>query len=803
LSSNKQYKPCFHCGEDCLEEINHDNHVFCCNGCQTVYDILKDNQLSHYYSIEATPGISPPETQKKQYAYLDNVGVMDKLFEYKDEESAIITFYLPQIHCSSCIWLLENLYRMNDHIHSSRVNFMRKEVRIRFDYSGLSLSQLAGLLASIGYAPEINLSNLDGGKKKKIDRSLVIAIGVTGFCFGNIMLLSLPEYLGLDFVAESHFAAFFGYVNILLSIPVMLFGARGYLESAFHGLKKKYINIDVPVSLGILVLFGKSVYDIISHTGAGYLDSLAGLVFFLLLGKVFQQKTYNTLSFERDYKSYFPIAVTRMDENGEEQSVPVSALDVGDKIMIRNNELIPVDATLIKGNANIDNSFITGEHTPVVKEQGEKIYAGGRQIGPAIQLLVVKRLSQSYLARLWNDDAFTQQDEDRFKQITDVISKYFILTILLIAFGTGFYWYDRDVQIAIQSLTAVLIISCPCALALSAPFTLGNVLRIFGKNKFFVKNAAVVEKMAGVKTIVFDKTGTITHSGHFNIRFEGKEPDNIQMQMIHSLLKQSFHPLSRIVAQWIGNMEILSVSKFEEIPGKGISGMVNGKQIKIGSFDFAGGEQTKSPYKALNSEVHISIDGEYFGCYIIENQYRKGLKPLIDKLKKHYRLMVVTGDNDSEKKRLVYYFGENTSLYFNQSPVDKLELIKELQSEGHNVLMIGDGLNDAGALQQSDVGISIAEDVHAFSPACDAILDANRFLQLPVFLQFSKQSMKVIILSFIVSFLYNITGMYFAVQGLLSPVLSAILMPLSSITIVLLVTLLTNAEALRLKIRNK
>lgn len=789
----KQQKTiCYHCGEDCLEEsIVFDQKQFCCTGCRSVYEILSTNDLCNYYDLESTPGITPPKTAHKKFAYLDNEEIVEKLIDFKDAQRILVTFYLPQIHCSSCIWLLENLYRLNSDVYSSRINFLKKELKISFNYHELSLRQLVELLASLGYEPSINFSDTTKDKKYKIDRSLIYKFGVAGFAFGNIMMLSLPEYFGLDDIKELSFAQFFGYINIFLSLPVLLYSASDYLKSAGVAIKHKTINIDIPITIGIIALFVQSVYEIISKTGAGYLDSLAGLIFFMLLGKIFQQKTYSILSFERDYKSYFPISSIRIETNGEENSVAVSDLKVGDVILVRNNEIIPVDAELLEGDAKIDNSFVTGESFPIEMQIGDKIYAGGKQKGAAIQLRVLKEISNSYLTQLWNDEAFSKQQEERFTGITNTISKYFTLAIIAIALGSLFYWWNINKKIAIHAFTSVLIIACPCALALSAPFTFGNVLRILGKSKFYLKNASIIEQLAKITTIVFDKTGTLTQSNSSVVHYKGKNLSVDEKNLLASVLRQSSHPLSNIIYASLERHEKIPLTHFEEIIGKGLKATANNQQITVGSAKLVGIENGHHQ----NTEVYVKFGSDIKGKFELTPTYRKNLAEVIQQLAKRHQLHLISGDNNSEQEQLAVFFPKNSPFLFSQTPEQKLYYIKKLQQNNEKVAMIGDGLNDAGALKQSDVGISISEDVNTFSPACDAILEAEKFNQLPVFIHYVKTSIRIVIISFIISFLYNIVGLSFAVQGLLSPVLAAILMPLSSITVVIFVTIATNFSA--------
>ncbi len=789
---------CYHCGENCEDElINFDTKQFCCTGCKTVFEILNQNNLCNYYELEKTPGITPPKNVSKKFEYLENEQLIDKLLDFKDEQTSIITLYLPQIHCSSCIWLLENLYKLNIDIKSSRVNFLKKEIKVSFYSQNLSLRQLVELLASIGYEPNINLDLLKSGEKKSIDRSLIYKLGIAGFCFGNIMLISLPEYFGLDSIKESAFSHFFGYVNIVLSLPVIFYSSSGYLKSAYQAIKHRTINIDIPIALGILALFFRSAYEILSHTGSGYLDSLAALIFFMLIGRIFQQKTYDILSFERDYKSYFPIATTIITTDKIEKSIAVSELTIGDTILIRNNEIIPVDALLIFGEANIDNSFVTGEANPVHKKIGDKIYAGGKQLGQAIQLKVIKKLSHSYLTQLWNDETFIKVDEDKFDGIMNKMSKYFTIIILFIALISLAYWWKIDVKTAINSFTAVLIIACPCALALSAPFTFGNVLRILGRNKFYLKNASVIERLAKINTIIFDKTGTITQSSKNNVTYHGEELTAYQKSLIASTLRQSSHPLSKMVFNFINSERILEVESFNEMLGQGLMATISNSKVKLGSEKFV---KNNIDDFSKATRVHLKINESYLGYFQIENSYREGLSSTIIKLKSFFKIKLISGDNDSELENLKSFFGAESEFLFNKTPEEKLAYIKSLQKQGNVTLMIGDGLNDAGALKQSDVGISISEDVNIFSPACDAILDASVFDKLPQFISYCKASIHIIIASFVISFSYNIVGLYFAVTGLLSPVFAAILMPLSSITVVLFVTLTSNLLAQQKKL---
>lgn len=781
---------CFHCGETCKEEIlPFDNHPFCCKGCLTVYQLLSNNNLCGYYDLENTPGIQQRNpVLASAYTYLDDEKIMQQLLTYKDENIAKVIFFIPTMHCSSCIWLLEHLYKLDPSITNARVQFMKKELHISYNPKETSLRKIVTLLSSLGYEPAISLNDLEKRTQKDDHRKLSYQIGVAGFCFGNIMLISFPEYFGLDSFTQGSFSKLFGYINLVLSLPVFFFSAQDYFIAAWKGIRSKFISIDIPLALGIFVMFARSTYEVVSGHGIGWFDTHAGLVFFLLIGKWFQQKTFDTLSFERDYKSYFPIAVTVLRDNIE-TTLPVTSLSIGDRILIRNNELIPADAILLNGDAHIDFSFVTGESDPIRKVLGEIIYAGGRQIGHTIELEVCKKVSQSYLTQLWNNDAFAKDQRSSIESFQQLVSRYFTIALLTTAFVSAGWWLVMDPSLALNAFTAVLIIACPCALALSSPFALGTAMRILGKHQFYIKSPQVVEQLAHMDSVVFDKTGTLTQPSAAAIHFQGKELTSSEKQIIASVVSQSIHPLSQKIKSFLAQRNLLPVSTLKEITGKGLSALVNDQHIIIGSAAMANIVQQANDN--LTTKVYVTIDGKVLGYFQVDHSYRDGLENVIETLRPHYDLYLLSGDNEKEKTTLLPYFKNASHMHFKQSPADKLSFIQQLQSNNKKVIMIGDGLNDAGALKAANMGISITESTSHFSPASDVIMSASMFEKLPAYLAFSKNTLKVIHASFIISLMYNIVGLSFAVQGTLSPLIAAVLMPLSSVTVIAFTTIST------------
>ncbi|MBK9737666.1 MAG: heavy metal translocating P-type ATPase metal-binding domain-containing protein [Saprospiraceae bacterium] len=769
---------CTHCGDSCPEDHPvYDEKDFCCKGCQIVYAVLKDNNLGDYYAFSDKPGISQRSASDKNYLFLDDEDVINNLLQFREEKLCKISFSIPQIHCASCIWLLENLSKLNPGILGSRVNFLSKKTTVSYDPSKITLRQIVEQLAIIGYPPELNLQKLSESKNTFSDRKLYYKLGLAGFSFGNIMLLSFPEYLGF---AQASVKFYIGYINIILALPLLLYSGYDYLRSAYWTIKMKAVNIDIPIAVGMLTLFFRSVYEIISQTGEGYLDSLAGFIFFLLIGKWFQQYTFYSIAFDRNYKSYFPIsALTQTTEGWQSRSL--DKLKVGDLLLIKNEEIIPGDAILIKGSASIDYSFVTGESELTKKPEGAKLFAGGKNIGVNIQIQLTQKVDQSYLTKLWDEDTFSIDKEARTQTLVSKIGKYFTITIMSIALITLIYWLFTDKSVAFNAFTAVLIVACPCALALAIPFSYGNILRLLGKHSFYLKNVQVIDRIQQLDEIIFDKTGTITDHKNISAILIGKAITPRQEYLLKSTVFQSSHPLSKAIFKSLKGDFTSEVSYFCETPGRGIEARVGDTTIRVGSPDFIFDQKGDKQLKG----IFIEMDGIVITHFDIFHQLRQGVENLISKLSKSYKVSILSGDNDKEKERLQTFFPVGATMIFDQKPIDKLNYIKTRQHLGYKVAMIGDGINDAGALMQSDIGIVISEDSNNFTPACDAILGAEAFGSLLNYLTFLKQARWIIIGAFVIAFLYNVVGLYFAVRGELLPVVAAIIMPVSSISVLI------------------
>lgn len=750
--------------------------TFCCTGCASVHALLASHALTGFYACAPDAGRSQKAMaarSRDRFAILDDPAVAERVIDSHDGTFTHATFAVPSLHCASCLWLLEQLWRFDEGIGRSEADLLRRTVRVAFRPERITLRAVAERLASLGYEPVLD-GERAAGRMPSQRRTLYLKLGLAGFAFGNMMLFSIPRYAN-GVPLEPAFQRLFDSLNVLLAIPVLLFSASDFFTSAWRALRLRAVTLDVPVALGLTVLFTRSVVDIVSGTGEGYLDSFAGLVFFLLIGRLFQQMTFDRIAFDRTVRSFLPLSVRVRDVSGLttrrlEDVVP------GDVLFVRPGEIVPADATLIDASGRLDYAFVTGEAVPVAVAAGAFISAGGRVADHAMHVKVLRPVSHSRLAELWQHPVFAQRRQHWLTTVAARFGHWFTITALaLAAVGVIAWWPDG--RMAAQVATAVLIIACPCALTLAAPITLGTALGRLGLAGCYLKAGAVALDLSRIDTIAFDKTGTLTTAGTRK-DIERRGLTDAEWARVQRLAAESVHPISRTLVP----REPLHgrVADVHVAPGQGIRGRVDGHDVVIGSAAYVAAESGVA-IDGVAGRTYAAVDGRPASLRMTTTP-RPGMHAAVDELARTYETWLLSGDAGTEAETWRGVFQDR--MHFRLTPEAKLALVRQRQDAGGRVLMVGDGLNDAGALAAADVGMAVSDDTACLVPACDVVVRGDRLTELPVFLRYARRARQVILLCFAVSVVYNVIGISLALAGHLTPLVAAILMPVSSLTIV-------------------
>ena len=783
---------CRHCGDECgAGSVVCASGAFCCRGCESVFSILTSYGLDTFYSLDPLPGVSQKDAAQRdsaRFAALDDPAVASRLITFDDGRVARMTLSIPAIHCASCVWLLEQLWRFEPGVVRTEVDLLRRAVRVDFASGKTTPRRIAEAIASLGYEPAITPEEGRLTQPPAV-RRLYLQLGVAGFAFGNIMLFSIPRYVN-GAPLDGGFQRLFDVLNVLFAIPVLLFSASDYFRTAWRAVRTGVMALEIPVALGLAVLFGRSVVDIATSRSEGFMDSFAGLVFFLLIGRLFQQKVFDRIAFDRTFRSFLPLSV-QAERAGGPTSVPIEQLRSGDRIRVRPQEIVPADSTVLDQAGIVDYAFITGEQTPVAVEAGALVRAGGRILGRAVRLQVRREVSNSQLAGLWTNQVFRKPKVHWLSDVTARFGAWFTVGAIGLAAAGALAWWPDAAQSA-SVATAVLIIACPCALTLSAPVTLGTAMGLLGIRGLYLKNPAVVLDLSRIDTVAFDKTGTLTTAD----AQDSVVPHGLStaaLRLVQRLAAESVHPTSRAIAAGIQSFvgstatpqhestsTLPAINSLWEDVGCGITGIVAGQRVAIGTASFVAAQSGRGVLGP--ADVTFVAAGGEWGWIRMSPAARAGVERAAEALSAAHELSLISGDHDGERSRWQRLFGRR--MHFRLTPDDKLAFVRTAQARGRHVLMVGDGLNDAGALAAADVGMAVSDLTACMTPACDAVISGQRLADLPTFLAYARRAQQVVIACFTVSIIYNVVGLTMALAGGLTPLAAAILMPVSSLTVV-------------------
>ncbi|RMG39324.1 MAG: heavy metal translocating P-type ATPase [Candidatus Dadabacteria bacterium] len=805
---------CIHCGLPLPTGPlnNFDSKLFCCRGCQFAYKLINDLGLSDFYRLkEKTPPENPlpAESINDSFSWLDKEPHFSNLVNKHSENSCYLHFQVSGIHCPACIWLLERLPMVKDGIIKSEVNFGRHEIRINFNPAIISASQVASLVNSLGYRP---LFAVNAGENQiKTLRDLLLRLGVAGLAAGNTMLIAVSLYQGDWSGIESKYSNFLRYVSLLLSIPALFYSAVPFFRGAAAAIRTVKPNLDLPISIGLVSAFLLSSVNTLRGYGHVYFDSLCMLIFLLLAGRVLTEKSIARAKTDLNYlEIYLPREAVRV-VSGVEQRVPVQSLSSGDTVKIESGEIIPADAVVLEGRSYVDNSILSGESQPIAVKEGDNIFAGCKNVANTL----LARVTSAYRASRFGKIVAALEEaglkKSAFVKLTDKLSTYFVLTVIALAVLTFIIWSASGIDIALEHTLALLVVSCPCALGLSAPLAISVAAAQAAKRGLLFRREDIIERLAKIKTVFFDKTGTLTEGltrvNSIYIFSENGDPGAVNPEefkrsqalqklaaVIAALEKNSTHPVGRALWGFFAPVaqESAVADNPSEKPGLGVSARINENLWFVGSPLYLNQPHSVSLSNVISkitakglSPVLLACNKEPVMFIGVGDILRPGVEDLIAGLKRSGRkVKVISGDNCETVKKVAAQLNIPAEDAIGElSPEDKQREIEALKSEGLTA-MVGDGLNDLVALKTADVGIGVR------GGAENCLRNADVFLKIPsaenILLLFkaADRTLRVIKRNLLFSFIYNVSAAALAISGLIGPLAAAIIMPLSSLTVI-------------------
>ena len=766
LAASKVDTSCYHCGELTLNPVFDEELYFCCNGCKTVHSILKSHDLEEYYNIKNSNVVDkvPVNPSADKFLHMKDENFIREYAKVTRDGNMILDFYLEGIHCLACLWLIEKIPQFVEGVISSRLNLESSRAQFVL-HPRCDITALADKLNHLGYFPHaIKQDDEVEAFKKKEERDLLIRMGVAMACMGNILLLSISIYAG----AEGTFKKQFEWLSFFLLLPVILYCAVPFYKNALSALRRKTISIDLPISIALIAGTVGGFVNLLQGNGIIFFDSMASLVFLLFLGRYLllkaRQKGVNSSNLE--YFNSFGSCKKLVGEKVEE--VLAKFLKVKDVILLEKGDMVPVDGEILSGSALVNNSLLTGESIPINLFKGSIIYSGTQVMAGEIQVKVEKTGRSTRLGRILEEVDLARRMPAPMVTLADKWAQWFVITVLLLAFVILGYFVmlGNPMEGFLRALT-LIIITCPCALALATPLALTSVIGKLAGMGVIIRSEEVIEKLSKANKIFLDKTGTLTQGKFQVVSWKPLRSFENLASIVYTLEKDAMHPIGVALTEYLKKEKVreLEISDWKEIPGTGVSGIIDGNTFQI---------------KRHKNLLGLFKDSEVILEMELQDSLRKDSIVALEKMRE-LKVAPYLLSGDSRKNVLETAQKLDISVdhcHFEKKPEEKNKFVEE-----KNSIMVGDGANDALALSKASVGIAVKGSIDVSLKAADIYLTKPGVTLVALVLEESRKTLKVIRRNLAFSISYNFVGAALAITGHLNPLWAAVLMPLSSLTV--------------------
>ena len=778
---------CTHChlefDEDVMikEQEGENLLYFCCNGCQGVYHLLKDDGLDSFYEKVGNNTLSAPIAVGEDSSNFDLESFKQRYIKKTPDGFSQVDLIIEGIHCAACVWLNEKVLDQTDGILEANINFTNNKAKIVWDEDIIKLSEIIDKIRSIGYNayPYDKTASEEKATKNKKDYFLRMAIAI--FFSMNIMMIDIAKYTGYFTGMSESVLKMVHTAEFIFSTPVLFYSGWIFFKGAYYGLKNRFINMDLLVSSGAVLTYIYSLYILFGGEGHSYFDSVAMIITFVLVGKYLEVLGKKSAVDTMDkIKAYIPLEATIIKDGGK-TVVSLDQIEVGDIIELKHGEKAGVDGVVISGSTSFDESSISGESVPVLKNIDDKIYSGTINVGEVIRYKASKNYANSTLNSIVELLEDSLNSKPKIQDTTNELSKYFSITILTLSLLSfiGWYLYNHNFENALIIAISVIVIACPCALALATPIASLVGIGWLSKEGILFKEAKFIETFAKVDSVVLDKTGTITY-GKLEVKKIDikKELSKDKLNILYTLSSSSNHPVSIAIFNYLkqnyDNLSMVELKEIKQIPSKGLEALYNTTKVFGGSYN-NNGDMTK---------YQFVVDNIILATFYLEDKIKDGIKKTISYLKEqNIDVILCSGDNKAVVKKIANEAGID-NYKAQMDPIEKANFITELKNQNKTVVMVGDGVNDTLALSRADIAIAMGSGADIALSVSDVVILNNKIEGLQKAIYISKRTYKFIKQNLLLSLIYNLITIPIAIAGYVIPLVAALSMSLSSLIVV-------------------
>ena len=772
-----------------IREENNPDVYFCCNGCQGVYHLLKDDGLESFYEKIGNNTIAPPLQVESDSSSFDLESFKERYIKTTQEGFSSVDLVIEGIHCAACIWLNEKVLADTEGIVEASINFTNNKAKIIWDEEIIPLSRVIDTIRSIGYNAYPYDRSAEDIKATKNKKDYFMRMAIAIFASMNIMMIDIAKYAGFFQGMKAETLHLVHIAEFIFATPVLFYSGWIFFRGAYYGLKNRIVNMDLLVSAGATLTYIYSLYVLFGGRGHSYFDSVAMIITFVLVGKYLEViGKKNAVDTMDKIRSQIPHEATIV-KDGVKKVVPLDAIEVGDILEVKRGEKATVDGVLIGSKATFDESSLTGESLPVEKQEGDTIYSGTINVGKVIRYTATKNYANSTLSNIVNllEDALSSKPQ--IEETTNELSKYFSITILLLSLITfvGWYWMGGDFEEALIVAISVIVIACPCALALATPIASLIGISWAAEKGLLFKEAKFIETFAKADTVVLDKTGTITE-GKLQVKQVTGEADLDHMALLYALSEGSTHPVSMAIKHYVQehypDIPSIELQEIEQIEGRGVCAYYNNKKLLGGNTLLLQDQGIDLSFESIYTVYHFVVDNKVLLSFELDDNLKEGVEALISYLKEiDVEVIMATGDNHAVAKRVAEEIGLQ-NYQAELSPIDKANFIEALKSEGNVVVMVGDGINDALALSHADVAIAMGSGADVALAVSDVVLLNNSLKAIKDSFVISRRTFQFIKQNLALSLVYNVITIPIAMAGYVIPLVAALSMSLSSLMVV-------------------